>query len=166
MNAPQAVVETLEPVRTTVTVEASIAHAFRVFTEGVDRWWPRSHHIADRPMAKAVLEAKKDGRFFERAEDGSECEWGTVTACEPPTRIVLLWQINGAWKHDPDPSHASEVEVRFVAIGEKRTRVELEHRNFERHGETGAAIRKSVGSSGGWSGIVDTFRKAAEEMPS
>jgi hypothetical protein len=79
---------------------------------------------------------------------------------------VLLWQINGAWKFDPDPSHASEVEVRFVAIDAKRTRVELEHRHFERHGEAAAAIRKSVGSTGGWAGIVDLFKKAAEEMPS
>jgi uncharacterized protein YndB with AHSA1/START domain len=166
MNAPQPHAETLDPVRTTVTVEASLEHAFKVFTDGFDRWWPRSHHIAEKPMAKAILEAKKDGRFYERAEDGSECEWGKVTACEPPTRIVLLWQLNGAWKYDPDASHASEVEVRFVSLGAKRTRVELEHRHFERHGETGAAIRNAVSQPGGWAGIIDMFKKAADEQAS
>jgi uncharacterized protein YndB with AHSA1/START domain len=166
MNAPQPASETLDPVRTNVTVEASIAHAFRVFTEGFDKWWPRNHHIGEKPMTKAILEAKKGGRFYEQAEDGTECEWGKVLVCEPPSRIVVTWQISGAWKFDPDESHASEFEVRFVALGERRTRVELEHRHFERHGEAGLAIKKAVGSPGGWTGLLDTYRALADQKAS
>jgi uncharacterized protein YndB with AHSA1/START domain len=155
MNAQEELQSTVTPVRTAVTVEASIERAFEAFTDGFDRWWPRSHHIGTKPMARAVLEAKKDGRLFELADDGTECDWGKVLVCEAPARIVFSWQINGAWKYEPEITRASEVEIRFVAIGVKRTRVELEHRHFERHGEAGAAIRKAVGSPEGWTGILE-----------
>jgi uncharacterized protein YndB with AHSA1/START domain len=141
----------------TITVNAPIERCFTVFTEGFDRWWPRTHHIGKAEMGTAVLEARPGGRWYERGVDGSECEWGRVLACEPPRRIVLSWQIDTAWQRDPDASRASEVEVRFVAVGPKETRVEVEHRHLERHGADWPTMAQAIGGEGGWSGLLGRF---------
>src|SRR5690349_9058961 len=121
-------------VRRSVVVETSRERAFYVFTEGMTSWWPiDSHTIGDRPMAEAVMEPRSGGRWYERADDGSECDWGRVIAWEPPDRVVLEWQISADWK--ADPSIHTEIEVRFTAEGDGRTRVDLEHRGLESFGE-------------------------------
>jgi uncharacterized protein YndB with AHSA1/START domain len=149
-------------VRKSVTVEAPAAHAFEVFTIGFDSWWPRGHHIARVELLAAVIEPKVGGRWYESGVDGSECEWGTVLVYEPPSRIVLSWHLNGQFEFDPDPTRASEVEVRFIADGSSRTRVELEHRYIER--SVGAeAVHKSVDSEGGWAGLLAAFAEKARE---
>src|SRR5439155_9526640 len=122
--------------------------AFRTFTASFDSWWPREHHIGQADLAEAVLEPGTGGRWYEKGVDGSECEWGRVLAWEPPHRVVLAWHIGGDWQYHPD--QFSEVEVRFTAEGPDATRVELEHRLLERHGESGADLQKSVGAEGGW----------------
>jgi uncharacterized protein YndB with AHSA1/START domain len=94
--------------------------------------------------------------------DGSECEWGQVLAYEPPTRLLLSWQINGTWQYDPDLAHASEVEVIFTDLGDGRTRVDLEHRAFERHGATASSVQDAVGGDGGWPMIMERFTESAE----
>ena len=111
------------PVRKTITVNAPQAHAFDVFANRFDAWWPRDHHIGKTAMAKAVIEPRAGGRWYERDEDGAECEWGRVLAWEPPNRLVLSWTING--KFQVDNTVESEVEVQFIAESEARTRVEL-----------------------------------------
>jgi uncharacterized protein YndB with AHSA1/START domain len=88
-------------------------------------------------------------------------DWGRVLAWEPPHRVVLSWHIDCHWHYDPDPARASEVEVRFTAEGPDRTRVELEHRNLERHGAEAAELRESVSSPGGWPGLLEMFAEAA-----
>ncbi len=103
------------------------------------------------------MQPAANGRFYERCVNGSECEWGRVLVWEPPRRVVLAWQLNAQWTFDPDISHASEVEVRFIAEAADRTRVELEHRHFERHGEGAEAIRTGVSSPDGWSAILQQF---------
>jgi uncharacterized protein YndB with AHSA1/START domain len=111
-----------------------------------------------------VLEPRAGGRYYERGVDGSECDWGTVLACDPPHRIVVSWQINANdddWFLDPDPSHASEFEVTFTGLPDGQTRVEFEHRNFERHGAGGAGIHAGVSSDGGWASILDNYAKVA-----
>jgi uncharacterized protein YndB with AHSA1/START domain len=153
---------TLDPVRRSITVRAPIDRAFAVFTDGLDRWWPREHHIGDPDLAEAVLEPRAGGRWYERGVDGSECEWGTVLAWEPPHRLVLSWQIGADWRYDPDASHASEIEARFIAEGPEQTRVEFEHRAFERHGAGGEKIAAAVGSPEGWDGTLENFAKAVE----
>jgi uncharacterized protein YndB with AHSA1/START domain len=145
----------------TVTVRASQQHAFKVFTAGFATWWPSSHHIGKADMAEAVLEQREGGRWYERGVDGSECDWGTVLVYDPPNRVVVSWHLNGEWQYDPDPAKASEVEVRFVAEGPDVTRVELEHRHFERHGGDWAAVARGVNHENGWGGILRGFADIA-----
>ncbi|MBI3791807.1 MAG: SRPBCC domain-containing protein [Gemmatimonadetes bacterium] len=147
------------PVRSTIVVNAPPARAFEVFTTGIDRWWPRSHHIGKTDMKATVVEPKLGGRCYSTHVDGSEVTWGTVRAWEPPRRLVLAWQITPTYQCETDPAKASEVEVRFVPEG-GGTRVELEHRHFERHGEGGAAMAASVGAPNGWTGLLGLFKTA------
>jgi len=146
-------------VNKSVTVKAGLEHAFKVFTEGFDTWWPRAHHIGKKPLQKAVIEPRAGGRCFGREADGNECQWGTVTAWEPPNRLVLAWQIDPNWQFEPDISKASEVEVRFTAESAGVTRVDLEHRHFERHGKDADKVRIPVGGVGGWETLLQIFAR-------
>ena len=150
-----------ESVVKTVTVKASQQHAFKVFTAGFTTWWPSSHHIGKADMAEAIMEQREGGRWYERGVDGSECDWGTVLAYDPPNRVVVSWHLDGAWAYNPDPAKASEVEVRFIAEGPDVTRVELEHRHFERHGDDWEAVARGVSSDGGWAGILRGYAEIA-----
>jgi uncharacterized protein YndB with AHSA1/START domain len=149
-------------VNKSVMVKAGLEHAFKVFTEGFDTWWPRAHHIGKKPLQKAVIEPRAGGRCFGREADGTECQWGTVTAWEPPNRLLIAWQIAPSW-HDfePDLSKASEVDIRFTAEAGGMTRVDLEHRYFERHGKDFEKIRTGVGGAGGWEGLLQMFTRKA-----
>jgi uncharacterized protein YndB with AHSA1/START domain len=149
--------ETESPVRKTITVPATPERAFEVFTEQFGRWWPRDYSIGTVPMADFVIEPAAGGRWYELGEDGSECVTGHVTAFEPPHRLVLAWHLDGKWAYDPDPAHASEVEVRFVAEGEDSTRVELEHRHFDRHGPDAPAVRGAVEDPSGWDHCLNAY---------
>jgi uncharacterized protein YndB with AHSA1/START domain len=147
-------------VRQSVVVEAPRDRAFTVFTEGMTSWWPmESYSIAPGPMAAAVIEPRAGGRWFERSEDGSECEWGRVLAWEPPDRVVLVWQISPDWKYD-EGLH-TEIEVRFTAEDERRTRVDLEHRKLEAYAERAEQMRAILGSDDGWGGLLRRFGAAA-----
>ena len=146
-------------VRRTVTVPVSQQRAFEVFTSQLGRWWPREYSIGQSPMADFVLEPAIGGRWYEVGEDGKQCDTGRVTAFEPPARLALAWHLNGQFQFDPDPAHASEVEVRFVVEGPTQTRVEVEHRGFERHGADANAVLGSVDSQTGWTYCLDLFAK-------
>lgn len=152
---------TIPAVVRSVTVNATLEHAFRTFTAGFGSWWPRAHHIGKAELAEAVLEQRLGGRWYERGTDGSECDWGTVLTWEPPHRLVVSWQIDHDWEYDPDPAHASEVEVRFTADGPGRTTVSLEHRDFDRMPQADDVAR-SVAGSGGWAQVLDHFAQAAQ----
>jgi hypothetical protein len=141
----------IEPVRKRVVVAASQEHAFRVFTEGMDRWWPRQHHIGTSPLKEAILEPRAGGRWYSLCQDGTECDVGKV----------LAWQLTGAWQYDA--SFVTEVEVTFVAEGPKRTRVELEHRHLERYGDAAPNLRKSIDAPDGWLLMLEEFARAAAE---
>lgn len=147
---------TIAPLHGKTTVNAPVARAFRVFTESFDAWWPAQFHIGAADMAEAVLEPREGGRWYERGVDGTECEWGRVLVWEPPRRLVVTWQINGHWRYDPDPEHASEIEVRFTPDGPERTVVELEHRHLDRLVE-GRALRDGIAGGGGWSATLEPF---------
>jgi uncharacterized protein YndB with AHSA1/START domain len=150
---------TIAPVRKSIRVEASQAHAFEVFTSGLGRWWPRDMGIGQMPMKTAVMETRLNGRWYELAEDGSQATVGKIVVWDPPQRFVMTWDINSQWK--PDTTVSSEVEVRFIAEGAKATRVELEHRKFEQMGgQAGESMRKDV--DGGWPGKLERFKKEAE----
>jgi uncharacterized protein YndB with AHSA1/START domain len=155
--------QTIPAVRRGITVNAPAKRAFDVFTRSMVTWWPAPNHIGETDPAAIVIEEREGGRWYERGSDDKECDWGRVLAWEPPHRLVLAWHLNGAWEFDADPSHASEVEITFTAEGPDRTRVDLEHRGFERHGETGGSLRDAVDSSGGWGVTLDQFATAAQE---
>ena len=156
------VVADIPSVRHTITVEAPREHAFEVFTRGIDTWWFRDHSIGTEPLKEVVMEPCKGGRVFERGIHGAECDWGRVLAYEPPSRVVLSWHLNGQWQYDPDPAHASEVDVRFIPDGPGRTTVEFEHRHIER--AVGAEqLRAGVDSEGGWNGLLAMFAAKAKE---
>lgn len=141
---------TQSSVRTSITVEAPIARAFRLFTEGIGSWWPPEHHLLEGELAEMVFEPHAGGHVYDRGVDGSECRWARVLAYEPPDRVVISWDINPRWQIETDPEKTSEVEVRFTASGPDRTHVELEHRNLDRHGEGWEQMRDAVGSPEGW----------------
>jgi uncharacterized protein YndB with AHSA1/START domain len=149
------------PVRRSVRVGASRERAFEVFTAGVGRWWPKTHHIGAAELDTLVIEPRQGGRWYERGVDGSECEVGKVLVWDPPARLVLCWQLSAEWKYDPDL--ITEVEVRFIADGANATRVELEHRNLERFGERAEAMRQQIDGPDGWSGLLQLFAQSAAQ---
>jgi uncharacterized protein YndB with AHSA1/START domain len=153
--------QTTEAVTHSVLVPLDQEAAFELFTDRFGEWWPKdSHHILDSPAADAVLEPRAGGRWYERSEGGEECDWGRVLELDRPNRVVLAWQLTPEWKYDPDESRATQVEVTFAAEA-GGTRVTLEHRGFEVHGEAGAAMRESVGGDGGWSELMELYKNAA-----
>jgi uncharacterized protein YndB with AHSA1/START domain len=145
------------PVQTSIVVAAPIERAFSVFTEGMASWWPTTHHILEAELAEMVFEPRPGGHIYDRGVDGSECRWARVLVYEPPERVVFSWDINLQWKREEDPERTSEVEVRFVAEGPHSTRVELEHRGIERHGEGWEGMRDAVGSPAGWHAGLEAF---------
>jgi uncharacterized protein YndB with AHSA1/START domain len=134
----------------TVVVEAPIEHAFRVFTERFDAIKPREHNLMGVEIAESVFEPHVGGHVFDRGVDGSECRWARVLAYEPPHRLVFSWDVGPNWQLETDPERASEVEVRFIVETAARTRVELEHRNLERHGGGWQGLREGISGDGGW----------------
>ena len=151
----------IAPVHKTLTVNASQAHAFDVFVNGIDKWWPKSHNIGEGPVTKIVIEPRKGGRWFSHHENGSEAVNGHVLAWDPPGHLVLSWEISTQFKAAPGVK--SEIELRFTAEGPKTTRVELLHHKFETMGaEDGKLMRDTVDGPMGWSGLLEEFKKHAE----
>jgi uncharacterized protein YndB with AHSA1/START domain len=150
----------IAPVRKSVLVETSPLQAFEVFTAGIDRWWPKSHGIGSAPLRESKIEPFVGGRWYTTHEDGSEAVVGHVSAWQPGERLVVSWEISADWKPDARAAFASEVEVRFTAEGPHHTRVDLEHRNFERMGAApGEKMRNGVDQ--GWPGILNLYVNAA-----
>jgi uncharacterized protein YndB with AHSA1/START domain len=148
---------TAAPVRAEVVVQAPRERAFKVFTEGMNEWWPSSHHILEGELADMVFEPRVGGGIIDKGVDGGECRWARVLVYEPPERVVFSWDISLNWKHEPDEEATSEVEVRFTEISPSSTRVELEHRHLERHGAGWEAMRDAVGHQNGWKGGLELF---------
>jgi uncharacterized protein YndB with AHSA1/START domain len=149
--------------RASVMVEAPQEYAFAVFTEGIDSWWPREHTIGEAELKEMVLEPRVGGRAYGIGVDGSESDWGRVLAFDRPNRIVVSWDITLQWKRERNTAKTSEFEVRFIPDGPDRTRVELEHRHLERHGDGWEAMRDAVGSPNGWQGGLELFAAAAAD---
>ena len=147
-------------VGTSIVVEAPPERAFAVFTEEIGSWWDPDHHLLDSALAEMIFEPRVGGHVYDRGVDGSECRWARVLAYEPPERFVISWDINLQWKIETDVERTSEVEVRFVPEGEGRTRVELEHRHLDRHGEGWEQMRDSVAAPDGWGGSLRRFADA------
>jgi uncharacterized protein YndB with AHSA1/START domain len=137
-------------VRRHVVVNAVQEKAFAAFTERFGDFKPPEHNLLAAPIAETVFEPRAGGHIYDRAADGSECRWARVLAYEPPDRVVFSWDISPQWQVETDPESTSEVEVRFIAEGPDRTRVELEHRNLDRHGPGWQSVADGVGHDQGW----------------
>jgi uncharacterized protein YndB with AHSA1/START domain len=137
-------------IQTEIVVDAPLDRAFQVFVEQFDRIKPREHNMLAVDVAETVFEPRVGGNIYDRGVDGSECRWARVLAYEPPDRVVFSWDISPQWQPETDLDKTSEVEVRFIAEAPERTRVELEHRNLDRHGDQWESLRDGVASPGGW----------------
>jgi uncharacterized protein YndB with AHSA1/START domain len=147
--------QTATPVKRTLRVAVPIDRAFRVLTEKMHTWWPATHHISKKGFTEIVVEPYAGGRWFERADDGEECEWGKVLVWEPPKRIVFSWNLQSDWRYSPDMARASEVSFEFVSEGSESTRVEFAHSHIERHGEGWEKIHKGVDA--GWIEVLAPY---------
>lgn len=143
--------------RTTV-VQAPPEKAFEVFTAGMTRWWNPEYTIGGQPYAAVVVEPHEGGRWYERAADGTECDWGRVLTWDPPARLVLTWQISADWQ--PDPTLVTELEIRFTPHDDGGTHVTLEHRGLAAYGDRAPEMHGVFASPDGWAGLLE--RLAAE----
>jgi uncharacterized protein YndB with AHSA1/START domain len=150
-------------VRAQVVVDAPLERAFSVFTEGFGTFKPPEHNLLAVDIAETVFEPRVGGYLYDRGVDGSECRWARVLAYEPPERVVISWDISPQWQLEPDLEKTSEVEVRFFSEAPERTRVELEHRNLERHGEGWEGEREGVAGSGGWPLYLQRFADVVKD---
>jgi uncharacterized protein YndB with AHSA1/START domain len=144
-------------VRKQIVVPADLDQAFDTFTARFGDFKPREHNLLGAPITETVFEPFVGGHIYDRGEDGSECRWARIVAFEPPHRVVFTWDISPQWQLETDPALASEVEVRFIADAPGSTRVELEHRNLDRHGPGWEAVAGGVESDGGWPLYLDRY---------
>jgi uncharacterized protein YndB with AHSA1/START domain len=157
MSTEASATTSANTVRRSIVVEAPIERAFRVFTAEFGRFKPREHNLLGVDIAETVFEPRVGGHIYDRGVDGSLCRWAQVLAYEPPQRVVFSWNISPHWQIETDLAKRSEVEVRFVAETPRRTRVELEHRHLERHGDGWEAVRIGIEGDEGWSRYLRAY---------
>jgi uncharacterized protein YndB with AHSA1/START domain len=150
-------------VRTETVVDVPLERAFAVFTEDFNSIKPREHNLLEVDIAETVFELREGGRIYDRGIDGSECQWARVLVYEPPNRVVFSWDISPHWQIESDHGKTSEVDVRFISETPGRTRVELEHRNLDRHGEGWQSERDGVGGEGGWPLYLQRFAELLKD---
>ena len=154
---------TATAVEASVVVAAPLERAFDVFTAQIGTWWPPEHHILEAALADMVFDPFAGGHVYDRGVDGSVCRWARVLEYDPPHRFVISWDVSLSWRLETDPARTSEVEVRFVAADDARTRVILEHRHLDRHGDGWEQMRDAVGSPEGWMVGLRRFADRAAE---
>ncbi len=138
----------IEPLRLSFEVACQADHAFETWTGRASDWWPASHTVSGAPRL-VVFEPRLGGRIFERTAAGEEFDWGEITVWEPPRRLVYLWHLR------VDRADATEVEISFIDVPEGRTRVEIEHRGWERLGAVGEERRDA--NRAGWGSLLPHF---------
>ena len=149
----------LAPVRKSITLDAPQAKAFEVFTARLGSWWPTAYSIGTSPIKNAIIEPRAGGRWYEVGEDGSQCDWGQVLEWDAPRRVLLAWRITSDWRYDPEL--LTELDVRFVALGEKTTRVDLEHRLLENLGDGAEKTRNIFDNEPGWGTLLAAYAVVA-----
>ena len=161
--AEQIVLDWTDPnsVRKVIKVQARQELAWQVFTQQMGTWWPLAAYKIGRANAvDAIIEPRAGGRWYERGEDGSTCDWGHVLVWEPSSRLVLSWDINADFQYDP--ALRTEIEVCFIAEKDGFTRVELEHRRLDRYGDRRDEMRTIYDKSGDWGQLLALFAQTAE----
>jgi uncharacterized protein YndB with AHSA1/START domain len=142
-----------------VVVNAPIERAFAVFTDRFGDFKPREHNLLAVPIAETVFEPRVGGHIYDRGVDGSVCRWARILAYEPPSRVLFSWDIGPTWQLEADQSKTSEVEVRFTAESDERTRVDLEHRHLYRHGPGWESVADGVDGDAGWPLYLDRYAR-------
>jgi uncharacterized protein YndB with AHSA1/START domain len=150
-------------VRHSVVVDVPIEKAFKVFTEDFGRFKPPEHNLLGAEVAETVFEPRVGGHLYDRGVDGSECRWARILAYEPPHRVVISWDISPYWQIETNPDKTSEVEVRFIPESPGRTKVELEHRHLDRHGEGWEGVRDGVDGDQGWPLYLQRYARLFDE---
>jgi hypothetical protein len=145
----------IEPLRLSFEVRCSVDHAFEVWTARLATWWPKGHSTSGDPATSVVLEPWLGGRIFERTPDGTEIDWGQITAWSPPRRLAYVWHIRR------DRTDATDVELNFVDVGGGTTRLDIVHTGWERLGADGPSWRDA--NTRGWEGLLPSFVDAAQE---
>jgi uncharacterized protein YndB with AHSA1/START domain len=162
MTTEQAMSKGMDPnsVRKVVSVQAPPEVAWRVFTQKMATWWPlATHKIGKANAVDAVIEPRVGGRWYERGDDGSTSDWGSVLSWEPYTRLVLSWDITADWQYDPNLK--TEIELRFIADGKNGTRLELEHRRLDRYGARRDEMRAIFDTEGDWGRLLEGLARVA-----
>jgi len=150
-------------IRSSIVVEAPIEQAFSVFTEDFGSFKPREHNMLGVEIAETIFEPRVGGHLYDRGIDGSECRWARVLAYEPPNRVAFSWDISPHWQIETDAEKTSDVEVRFISEAPERTRVELEHRNLDRHGAGWEGLREGVDSGDGWPLYLERYAELLKD---
>jgi uncharacterized protein YndB with AHSA1/START domain len=145
--------------RLSIEVAVSVDRAFEVFTTEFDSIKPREHNMLGEPIAETVLEPTSGGRLYDRGASGATCDWGRVLTFDPPNRLVLAWDISPRWQLETDRNRTSEVEITFTAIDATNTRVDLEHRNLDRHGDGWQGLRAGLEAPEGWPLYLERYAK-------
>lgn len=147
----------IAPILCSIEIDVPPEAAFRHFVEQIGRWWPLPYTWSGDRFERAAIEASAGGRWGETDIDGTEAEWGEVRIFEPGL-LVLSFNISPERRPEP-PERQSEVSIRFLAAGDGRTLLELEHRDLAKHGEGAAALRQGMASPQGWPMILASFRR-------
>jgi hypothetical protein len=147
----------IEPLRVGFAVACTVDHAFAVWTERIGAWWPADHTVSGEAGLSIVLEPLVGGRIYERTRTGAEHDWGEVTVWDPPARLGYLWHLRR------DRADATEVEIRFIAVGETTTRIEIEHRGWEALGSDASEWRDR--NRAGWATLLPHYTKAIAVTP-
>jgi hypothetical protein len=148
----------IEPLRMSFVIDCPVDHAFRVWTARTSRWWPVTHTVTAETGLEVVFEAGPGGRIFERTQAGMEVDWGEITVWEPPRRLGYLWHIR------TDRADATEVDIAFSDQGDATTRVDIEHRGWERLGSRGPGWRDA--NQSGWDGVLPHYVAACSRASS
>jgi uncharacterized protein YndB with AHSA1/START domain len=149
-------------VRKVVSVDVPQAIAWRVFTQNMGKWWPlATYKIGKARAVDAIIEPRQGGRWYERGDDGSICDWGRVITWEPHSRLVLTWDIDANWHYDSKLN--TELEIRFIPEHANRTRVELEHRRLDRYGARRDEMRTIFDKTGDWGKLLAAFAALATQ---
>jgi uncharacterized protein YndB with AHSA1/START domain len=155
----------MESLRASVTVDVPPERAFELFTEGLGQWWPREFSWSQDALEEMGIEPHEDGFAYERGPHGFTIHWGRVLTCETPQRLVFTWQIAADRSPQPDPDKASEVEVLFTGSPQGGTDVTLEHRGWERHGESAQDYRDGFEAAGAWPHALERLAAVATGKP-
>ncbi len=142
----------IEPLRISLFVQCGVDHAFRVFTERASWWWPRTHSVSREPGLTVTFEPSVGGRIFERTPGGAEFDWGEILVWDPPHRLGYLWHIRS------DRAEATEVQIRFVAVPDGTTRLDIVHTGWDRWGDAGQTRRNA--NEKGWGGVLPHYGAA------